>query len=121
MAHSNEKTSLHHDIKIEEMAVRDYYWPLLIGTLAGFVVLVIFVTAAVCLCCRRKYRKKLSIVKEEKNPKLFDGIYTIGLPPPIYEATGIPPLSYEEIRGEKMTGKAPETESESRVGQVTDI
>ena len=38
---------------------------------------------------------------------LLSGIYTIGVPPPIYEVKGIPPMYYEEAKGEKITSGSP--------------
>ena len=37
----------------------------------------------------------------------FTGIYTIGVPPPVYEVKGIPPVYYEEAKGEKITSGSP--------------
>jgi hypothetical protein len=39
--------------------------------------------------------------KETEKPRLFD-VYTIGVPPPVYEVNGIPPISYEEAKAYRM-------------------
>mgnify|MGYP000305434854 CR=1 FL=1 len=35
----------------------------------------------------------------------ISGIYTIGIPPPTYEVKGIPPMYYEEAKGEKISSR----------------
>jgi len=37
----------------------------------------------------------------------FPGIFTIGVSPPHYEVNGIPPMYYEEAKGEKITSGSP--------------
>lgn len=95
-----------HDIMVEELEqeVHHHYLPLLIGTAVAIGAIVILLITLVCLCCRRKMKKKIFIEKEPEKPRLLDGIYTIGVPPPIYEVNGIPPLSYEEAKGLKISG-----------------
>ncbi|KAJ8315250.1 hypothetical protein KUTeg_007400 [Tegillarca granosa] len=95
-----------HDIMVEELEqeVHHHYLPLLIGTAVAIGAIVILLITLVCLCCRRRMKKKIYIEKEPEKPKLLDGIYTIGVPPPIYEVNGIPPLSYEEAKGLKISG-----------------
>lgn len=92
-----------HDILIEE-ASHDYYLPLLIGTAIGLAAITILLCTLVCICCRRRIKRKIYIDREPEKPGLLNGVYTIGVPPPVYEVNGIPPISYEEAKGEKITG-----------------
>jgi len=92
-----------HPVEVDEIS-HEYYLPLLIGTAIGVAAILILLSALFCICCRRRIRKKIYIEKEPEKPRLFDGIYTIGVPPPVYEVNGIPPISYEEAKGEKITG-----------------
>ncbi|XP_061176823.1 uncharacterized protein LOC133185541 isoform X2 [Saccostrea echinata] len=109
----------------------EYYLPILIGTAIGVAAIFLLLLAILCVCCRRRIKKKIYVEKEPEKPKLFEGIYTIGVPPPVYEVNGIPPLSYEEVRGVKITGSPSsvrrhndandEVEYSSRRGVVSDI
>ncbi|XP_062620161.1 uncharacterized protein LOC134281746 isoform X2 [Saccostrea cucullata] len=109
----------------------EYYLPILIGTAIGVAAIFLLLLAILCVCCRRRIKKKVYVEKEPEKPKLFEGIYTIGVPPPVYEVNGIPPLSYEEVRGVKITGSPSsvrrhndandEVEYSSRRGVVSDI
>ncbi|XP_060079407.1 uncharacterized protein LOC132558812 [Ylistrum balloti] len=93
-----------HDIHVEELAP-EYYLPLLIGTAIGLASVILLFSALLCICCRRRIKKKVYIERQPEKPKLLDGVYTIGVPPPVYEVThGIPHISYEEAKGEKITG-----------------
>ncbi|XP_069104987.1 uncharacterized protein [Argopecten irradians] len=101
------QNALHHthDIHVEELAP-EYYLPLLIGTAIGLASVILLLSALLCICCRRRIKKKIYIERQpSEKPKLLDGVYTIGVPPPVYEVThGIPHISYEEAKGEKITG-----------------
>ena len=125
--------SAHPQIQqVDRQIVHEYYLPLLIGTAIGVLAIIILLLALFCVCCRRRMSRKMYLEKEPEKPKLLDGIYTIGLPPPIYEVNGIPPLSYEEAKGEKITGSpssvrrhnaenAATEDTTSRKGVVSDI
>lgn len=105
-AHAHVNGADHdHDshISIEELREESFYLPILIGTAIGVAGIFILLLAILCICCRRRLHKKMYIEKETEKPKLFD-VYTIGVPPPVYEVNGIPPISYEEAKGEKFTG-----------------
>ncbi|XP_021356476.1 uncharacterized protein LOC110452343 isoform X2 [Mizuhopecten yessoensis] len=101
-----DPNTLHHthDIQMEELAP-EYYLPVLIGTAIGLASVILLLSALLCICCRRRIKKKVYIERQPEKPKLLDGVYTIGVPPPVYEVThGIPHISYEEAKGEKITG-----------------
>lgn len=118
-----------HVQHVHDEITHEYYLPLLIGTAIGVAAIFCLLLAILCICCRRRIKKKIYVEKEPEKPKLFDGIYTIGVPPPVYEVNGIPPLSYEEVRGIKITGSPSSmrrhneenAENNSRRGVVSDI
>lgn len=121
-----------HDVHMMELQEEQYYLPILIGTAIGVAGIFVLLLAIFCICYRRRLQKKVYLQKETEKPKLYD-VYTIGVPPPVYEVNGIPPISYEEAKGEKFTGspasvrrnnaeneyQQPETGKKS--GVVTDI
>ncbi|XP_063404820.1 uncharacterized protein LOC134688247 isoform X2 [Mytilus trossulus] len=92
-----------HDVHMMELQEEQYYLPILIGTAIGVAGIFVLLLAIFCICYRRRLQKKVYLQKETEKPKLFD-VYTIGVPPPVYEVNGIPPISYEEAKGEKFTG-----------------
>ncbi|XP_076077543.1 uncharacterized protein LOC143048009 isoform X3 [Mytilus galloprovincialis] len=132
-AHIHDDDKDHeHDVHMMELQEEQYYLPILIGTAIGVAGIFVLLLAIFCICYRRRLQKKVYLQKETEKPKLFD-VYTIGVPPPVYEVNGIPPISYEEAKGEKFTGspasvrrnnaeneyQQPETGKKS--GVVTDI
>lgn len=92
-----------HEVHMMELQEEQYYLPILIGTAIGVAGIFVLLLAIFCVCYRRRLQKKIYLEKETEKPKLFD-VYTIGVPPPVYEVNGIPPISYEEAKGEKFTG-----------------
>uniref|UniRef100_K1QQ72 Uncharacterized protein n=1 Tax=Magallana gigas TaxID=29159 RepID=K1QQ72_MAGGI len=118
-----------HVQHVHDEITHEYYLPLLIGTAIGVAAIFCLLLAILCICCRRRIKKKIYVEREPEKPKLFEGIYTIGVPPPVYEVNGIPPLSYEEVRGIKITGSPSSVrrhneenaENSSRRGVVSDI
>lgn len=92
-----------HEVHMMELQEEQYYLPILIGTAIGVAGIFVLLLAIFCICYRRRLQKKIYLEKETEKPKLFD-VYTIGVPPPVYEVNGIPPISYEEAKGEKFTG-----------------
>jgi hypothetical protein len=115
-----------------ELQEEEYYLPILIGTAIGVAGIFILLLAIMCICCKRRLKKKIYMQKETEKPRLFD-VYTIGVPPPVYEVNGIPPISYEEAKGEKFTGspasvrrnnaenESQQQETSSVSGTVSDI
>ncbi|WAR06981.1 hypothetical protein MAR_016939 [Mya arenaria] len=101
------KTAIEHEVHVQEMLMREHLLPILLGAGVGFIVLVLFVSLIICCCCKRRLHKKMRIIKELEKPPLKDGIYTIGVSPPHYEVNGIPPMYYEEAKGEIFTSASP--------------
>lgn len=52
------------------------------------------------------------------NVVLISGIYTIGIPPPTYEVKGIPPMYYEEAKGEKISSREAGEETKDAPGNT---
>ncbi|XP_045196496.2 uncharacterized protein LOC123551546 isoform X2 [Mercenaria mercenaria] len=100
------KEAIQHEVHVQEMRMKEYLLPILVGAGVGFMVLVLFMSLLICCCCKRKLRKKMKMAKEMEKPPLQDGIYTIGIAPPTYETNGIPPMYYEEAKGEKITSRS---------------
>lgn len=96
-----QSQSHEHRVHVEEVS-HDYYLPLMIGMSIGIAAVVILVGALLCICCGRKIQKRMYMAKEPEKPQLVNEVYTIGLPPPIYESNGIPHISYEEAKGQKI-------------------
>ncbi|KAL4233883.1 hypothetical protein ACF0H5_008557 [Mactra antiquata] len=99
--------AIQHEVHVQEMRMKEYLLPILVGSGVGFMVLVLLLSLFICCCCKRRFRKKMRMAKEMEKPPLKDGIYTIGIPPPKYEVNGIPPMYYEEAKGEKITSRSP--------------
>ncbi|XP_046545005.1 uncharacterized protein LOC124255211 [Haliotis rubra] len=79
-------------------------WLILAVALGIFALLfVLSLTCCLCLKCRRS-KHSFELSREAVKIPLPDNIYTVGVVPPVYEAKGIPPLSYEEAKGETIKG-----------------
>ncbi|XP_050393463.1 uncharacterized protein LOC126811680 isoform X1 [Patella vulgata] len=82
---------------------------LILSVSIGFLLLVLIFTTCVFLCVKRRSKRAVDITTvasalPEKVP-VKDNIYVVGItPPPVYEVKGIPALSYEEAKGEVITG-----------------
>jgi hypothetical protein len=98
--------AIQHEVHVQEMRMKEYLLPILIGSGIGFFVLVLILSLMVCCCCKRKMKRKMKLIKELEKPPLTDEIYTIGVEPPVYEVNGIPPMYYEEAKGEKISSKS---------------
>lgn len=101
------KEAIQHEVHVQELRMKEYLLPILVGAGVGFMVLVLLMSLLICCCCKRRFHKRMKMAKEMEKPPLKDGIYTIGLPPPKYETNGIPPMYYEEAKGEKITSRSP--------------
>lgn len=106
-ATANEmQQAIKHEVHLEALEMREHYLPILIGSGVGFVILTLLLSLTICCCCKRKLKRRMKMAKETEKPPL-EGIYTIGVPPPVYEVKGIPPVYYEEAKGEKITSGSP--------------
>lgn len=101
------KEAIQHEVHVQEIRMKEYLLPILVGSGVGFMVLVLLLSLVICCCCKRRFKRKMKMAKELEKPPLKDGIYTIGIAPPRYEVNGIPPLYYEEAKGEKITSRSP--------------
>lgn len=97
--------AIKQEVKVEEVKMKNFYFPILIGSGIGFLVLVFVFSLFICCCCKRRLKHKMKLSKEPTKPSAIDCIYTIGVPPPVYEVKGIPHMSYEEAKGEKISAK----------------
>ncbi|XP_052239436.1 uncharacterized protein LOC127850447 isoform X2 [Dreissena polymorpha] len=99
--------AIQHEVHVQEVRIKEYLVPILLGAGVGFIALVLVVSLIVCCCCKRRLNKKMKIAKECEKPPLQDAIFTIGIAPPTYETHGIPPMYYEEAKGVKITAGSP--------------
>lgn len=64
------KEAIQHGVHVQEMRMKEYLLPILLGAGVGFILLVLCVSLLVCCCCKRKLKKKMKMAKEmEKSSK----------------------------------------------------
>lgn len=62
--------AIQHGVHVQEMRMKEYLLPILLGAGVGFILLVLFMSLLICCCCKRKLKKKMAMAKEmEKTNK----------------------------------------------------
>ncbi|XP_046327634.2 proline-rich protein 36-like isoform X2 [Haliotis rufescens] len=105
--HDHSASKAHPTLDVEHTKVEIFGYPLwfILAIALGIFVLLFVLSLTCCLClkCRRS-KQSFELSREAVKIPLPDNIYTVGIVPPVYEAKGIPPLSYEEAKGETIKG-----------------
>lgn len=65
--------AIQHEVHVQEVRMKEYLVPILLGAGVGFIALVLVVSLIVCCCCKRRLNKKMKIAKECEKPPLQDG------------------------------------------------
>lgn len=60
--------AIQHGVHVQEMRMKEYLLPILLGAGVGFILLVLVVSLLVCFCCKRKLKQKMKMVKEMEIP-----------------------------------------------------
>jgi hypothetical protein len=79
MMEQYNSTNIEHfcyKVHVQEMRMKEYLLPILVGAGVGFMVLVLFMSLLICCCCKRKMKRKMKMAKEMEKPPLQDGIFT---------------------------------------------
>ena len=62
--------AIKHEVHVQELEMRAYYLPILIGSGVGFIILVLTLSLVICCCCKRKLKRKMKMAKEAEKPPL---------------------------------------------------
>ena len=62
--------AIKHEVHVQEVEMREYYLPIVIGSGVGFIILVLTLSLVICCCCKRKLKRKLKMAKEAEKPPL---------------------------------------------------
>ena len=62
------KEAIQHGVHVQEMRMKEYLLPILLGAGVGFILLVLCLSLLICCCCKRKLKKKIKMAKEMEKP-----------------------------------------------------